>query len=199
MPACAGIGLFIPAANAETVLRSVAPSLEESINGVENMSYMSSTASNDGTLAITVYFKQGTNPDQAAVNVQNRAASGLPASCPLEGCAAGYNRFTNAAKQPDRALIGMYTEDAKKYDQAFVAKLCADQYHPRSGKRIPGVGSATMIFGGIKDYSMRVWLNPGQMAAYKITPCRCYEQPIQDKNLEAAISGKFGERRQGDL
>ena len=63
-----------PGASAETVLRSVAPSLEESINGVENMSYMSSTASNDGTLAITVYFKLGTDPDQAAVNVQNRVA-----------------------------------------------------------------------------------------------------------------------------
>jgi HAE1 family hydrophobic/amphiphilic exporter-1 len=71
-----------PGANAETVLRSVAPSLEESINGVEDMSYISSTASNDGSLAITVFFKQGTNPDQAAVNVQNRvtqATSQLPA------------------------------------------------------------------------------------------------------------------------
>src|SRR6201985_3775511 len=63
-----------PGANAETILRSVTPSLEESINGVENMSYMTSTASNDGTLVISVYFKLGTNPDQAAVNVQNRVA-----------------------------------------------------------------------------------------------------------------------------
>ena len=87
-----------PGANAETILRSVAPSLEESINGVENMSYMSSTASNDGTLAITVYFKLGTNPDQAAVNVQNRVARHQPVTC--RSCATGYNHY-QTAKQFD--------------------------------------------------------------------------------------------------
>jgi len=181
------VAAVYPGANAETVLRSVAPSLEESINGVENMSYMSSTASNDGTLAITVYFKQGTNPDQAAVNVQNRVAqatSQLPAEVVQQGI--------TTTKQQNSLIgaVGMYTEDNKKYDQAFVANYAQINIIPEL-KRIPGVGSAT-IFGGIKDYSMRVWLNPGQMAAYKITPAEVMAA-IQDKNLEAA-PGKFGER-----
>jgi HAE1 family hydrophobic/amphiphilic exporter-1 len=176
-----------PGANAETVLRSVAPSLEESINGVENMSYMSSTASNDGSLAITVYFKQGTNPDQAAVNVQNRVAqatSQLPAEVVQQGI--------TTTKQQNSLIgaVGMYTEDPKKYDQTFVANYAQINIIPEL-KRIPGVGSAT-IFGGVKDYSMRVWLNPGQMAAYKITPAEVIAA-IQDKNLEAA-PGKLGER-----
>jgi len=181
------VSAVYPGANAETVLRSVAPSLEESINGVENMSYMSSTASNDGTLAITVYFKQGTNPDQAAVNVQNRVAqatSQLPAEVVQQGI--------TTTKQQNSLIgaVGMYTEDSKKYDQAFVANYAQINIIPDL-KRIPGVGSAT-IFGGIKDYSMRIWLNPNQMAAYKITPAEVMTA-IQDKNLEAA-PGKFGER-----
>ena len=176
-----------PGANAETVLRSVAPSLEESINGVENMSYMSSTASNDGSLAITVFFKQGTNPDQAAVNVQNRvtqATSQLPAEVVQQGVTTTkqQNSFIEA--------IGMYTEDPKKYDQTFVANYAQINIIPEI-KRIPGVGSAS-IFGGVKDYSMRVWLNPNQLAAYKITPAEVMAA-IQDKNLEAA-PGKLGER-----
>ncbi|GAB2687854.1 efflux RND transporter permease subunit [Mucilaginibacter koreensis] len=176
-----------PGANAETVLRSVAPSLEESINGVENMSYMTSTASNDGSLAITVYFKQGTNPDQAAVNVQNRVAqatSQLPAEVVQQGI--------TTTKQQNSLIgaIGIYTEDPKKYDQTFIANYAQINIIPEI-KRIPGVGSAT-IFGGVKDYSMRVWLNPSQMAAYQVTPAEVMAA-IQDKNLEAA-PGKFGER-----
>ncbi|TSD63302.1 efflux RND transporter permease subunit [Inquilinus sp. KBS0705] len=176
-----------PGANAETVLRSVAPSLEESINGVENMSYMSSTASNDGSLAITVYFKQGTNPDQAAVNVQNRvtqATSQLPAEVVQQGI--------TTVKQQNSLIgaVGIYTEDPKKYDQTFVANYAQINIIPEI-KRIPGIGSA-VIFGGVKDYSMRVWLNPTQMATYKITPAEVMAA-IQDKNLEAA-PGKLGER-----
>ena len=175
-----------PGANAETVLRSVAPSLEESINGVENMTYMSSTASNDGTLAITVYFKLGTNADQAAVNVQNRVAqatSQLPAEVVQQG--------VTTAKQENSFImaIGMYTEDEKKFDQTFLANYANINIIPEL-KRIPGVGSAT-IFGGIKDYSMRVWLNPTQMEAYHITPTEVFGA-IQDKSLEAA-PGRFGE------
>lgn len=181
------VAAVYPGANAETVLRSVAPSLEESINGVENMSYMSSTASNDGTLAITVYFKQGTNPDQAAVNVQNRvtqATSQLPAEVVQQGI--------TTTKQQNSLIgaIGIYTEDPKKYDQTFVANYAQINIIPEI-KRIPGIGSA-VIFGGVKDYSMRVWLNPNQMADYKITPAEVMAA-IQDKNLEAA-PGKLGER-----
>ena len=176
-----------PGANAETVLRSVAPSIEESINGVENMTYMSSTASNDGTLAITVFFKLGTNADQAAVNVQNRVAqatSQLPAEVVQQG-------ITTAKQQNSFIMaIGMFTEDESKYDQTFVANYAQINIVPEI-KRIPGVGAAS-IFGGVKDYSMRVWLNPTQMATYKVTPNEVMGA-IQDKSLEAA-PGKFGER-----
>ncbi|KLT65434.1 efflux RND transporter permease subunit [Pedobacter sp. BMA] len=176
-----------PGANAETVLRSVAPSLEESINGVENMTYMSSTASNDGSLAITVFFKLGTNADQAAVNVQNRVAqatSQLPAEVVQQG--------VTTAKQQNSFImaIGMYTDDESKYDQTFVANYAQINIIPEI-KRIPGVGSAA-IFGGVKDYSMRVWLNPSQMATYQVTPNEIM-RAIQDKSLEAA-PGKFGEK-----
>jgi HAE1 family hydrophobic/amphiphilic exporter-1 len=176
-----------PGANAETILRSVAPSLEESINGVENMIYMSSTASNDGTLAITVYFKLGTNPDQAEVNVQNRVAqatSQLPAEVVQQGIVT--------SKQQNSLImaVGLWTEDEKKYDQNFVANYANINIIPVI-KRIPGVGSAS-IFGGSKEYSMRVWLNPAKMATYNLTPNEVMSA-IQDKSLESA-PGRFGER-----
>jgi len=186
-PPAVAVSAVYPGANAETILRSVTPSLEEAINGVENMTYMTSTASNDGTLSITVYFKQGTNPDQAAVNVQNRvsqATSQLPAEV------VQYGITTTKQQNSFIGAMAIYTEDPKKYDQTFVANYAQINIIPEI-KRIPGVGSAS-IFGGVKDYSMRVWLNPSQMAAYNITPAEV-TAAIQDKNLEAA-PGRFGER-----
>ncbi|MBS7566925.1 efflux RND transporter permease subunit [Mucilaginibacter sp. Bleaf8] len=185
-PPAVQVTAIYPGANAETILRSVAPSLEEAINGVENMTYMSSTASNDGSLVITVYFKLGTNPDQAAVNVQNRvsqATSQLPAEVVQQG-------ITTAKQQNSLIMVvDLYTDDAAKYDQTFLTNYAQINIIPEI-KRIPGVGSAT-VFGGSKDYSMRVWLNPAQMASYNLTPKEVMAV-IQDKNLEAA-PGKFGE------
>lgn len=185
-PPAVQVTALYPGANAETVLRSVAPSLEEAINGVENMSYMSSTASNDGSLVITVYFKLGTNPDQAAVNVQNRVAQATN-QLPAEVVQAGIT----TAKQQNSLLmvVDMYADNEKVYDQTFLANYAQINIIPEI-KRIQGVGQA-IIFGGNKDYSMRVWLNPTQMAAYHITPQEVMAS-IQDKNLEAA-PGKFGE------
>jgi HAE1 family hydrophobic/amphiphilic exporter-1 len=184
-PAVQVIAVY-PGANAETVLRSVAPSLEESINGVENMSYMSSTASNDGSLVITIYFKLGTNADQAAVNVQNRVAQAT-SQLPAEVIQAGIT----TAKQQNSLLmvVDLYAEDTATYDQTFLANYAQINIIPEI-KRIPGVGQS-LIFGGSKDYSMRVWLNPSRMAAYDLTPKEVMAA-IQDKNLEAA-PGKFGE------
>ncbi len=185
-PPAVQVTAFYPGANAETILRSVAPSLEEAINGVENMSYMSSTASNDGSLVITVYFKLGTNPDQAAVNVQNRvsqATSQLPAEVVLAG-------ITTTKQQNSLIMVvDMYSEDESQYDQTFLANYAQINIIPEI-RRIPGVGQS-IIFGGNKDYSMRVWLNPSQMASYNLTPKEVIGA-IQDKNLEAA-PGKFGE------
>jgi HAE1 family hydrophobic/amphiphilic exporter-1 len=181
------VSAVYPGANAETILRSVTPSLEEAINGVEDMTYMTSTASNDGTLGITVYFKQGTNPDQAAVNVQNRvsqATSQLPAEV------VQYGITTTKQQNSFIGAMGIYTEDPKKYDATFVNNYAQINIIPEL-KRIQGVGSA-QVFGGIKDYSMRVWLNPAELAAYKITPAEV-TAAIQDKNLEAA-PGRFGEQ-----
>jgi HAE1 family hydrophobic/amphiphilic exporter-1 len=181
------VSAVYPGANAETILRSVTPSLEEAINGVEDMTYMTSTASNDGTLSITVYFKQGTNPDQAAVNVQNRvsqATSQLPAEV------VQYGITTTKQQNSFIGAMGIYTEDPKKYDATFVNNYAQINIIPEL-KRIQGVGSA-QVFGGIKDYSMRVWLNPAELAAYKITPAEV-TAAIQDKNLEAA-PGRFGEQ-----
>ncbi len=188
-PPAVQVTALYPGANAETVLRSVAPSLEESINGVENMSYMSSTASNDGSLVITVYFKLGTNPDQAAVNVQNRVAQAT-SQLPAEVVQAGIT----TAKQQNSLLmvVDLYADDAKTYDQTFLANYAQINIIPEI-KRIPGVGQS-LIFGGSKDYSMRVWLNPAQMASYGVTPKEVMAA-IQDKNLEAA-PGKFGESSQ---
>lgn len=174
-----------PGANAETILRSVAPSLEEAINGVENMTYMSSTASNDGSLAISIYFKLGTDPDQAAVNVQNRvsqATSQLPQEVLLAG-------ITTAKQQNSLIMVlGMYTENEELYDQTFLVNYAQINIIPEI-KRIQGVGKSG-IDGGNKDYSMRIWLNPGQMASYGLTTNEVISA-IQDKNLEAA-PGKLG-------
>ena len=176
-----------PGANAETILRSVAPPLEEAINGVEGITYISSTASNDGTLAVTVFFKLGTNPDQAAVNVQNRvsqATSQLPAEVVQQGIIT--------AKQQNSLIMvtGLYAEDDAKYDETFLNNYASINIIPDI-KRIPGVGAA-QIFGGGKDYSMRVWLKPAQMETYHITPADI-TAAIQDKSLEAA-PGRFGDR-----
>ncbi|UOG73357.1 efflux RND transporter permease subunit [Hymenobacter tibetensis] len=178
-----------PGANAETLLRSVAPSLEESINGVENMVYMSSTASNDGSLAITVSFRLGTDPDQAAVNVQNRVAqatSQLPAEVVQQG--------VTVAKQQNSMVVvlNLYSDDARQYDQTFLTNYAQINLVPEL-KRIPGIGSA-VLFGGNRAYSMRIWLNPAQLASYNLTPAEVMAA-IQDKNLEAA-PGRLGESSQ---
>ncbi|RZF62599.1 efflux RND transporter permease subunit [Sphingobacterium corticibacterium] len=185
-PPAVQVTALYPGANAETVLRAVAPSLEESINGVENMSYMSSTASNDGSLMITVYFKLGTDPDQAAVNVQNRVSQAT-SQLPTEVVQAG---ITTAKQQNSLIMVlDLYTEDETKYDQTFITNYAQINIIPEL-KRIPGVGQA-IAFGGSKDYSMRVWLDPNRMATYKLTPAEVMAA-IQDKNMEAA-PGRFGE------
>jgi len=174
-----------PGANAETVLRSVAPSLEEAINGVENMTYMSSTASNDGSLTINVYFRLGTDPDQAAINVQTRVAQATN-QLPAEVVQAG----VVTAKQQNSFImaINLYSDDEKNFDQTFLSNYASINIIPEI-KRIPGVGQA-FVFGD-KNYSMRVWLNPAQLASYNLTPQEVMAA-VQDQNIEAA-PGRFGQ------
>ena len=172
-------------ANADVVMNSVVVPLEEQINGVEDMTYMTSTASNDGTATITVNFKLGTNPDLAAVNVQNRvsrATSLLPAEVTRSG-------VITAKKQASNVLIfGIYSDDPS-YDQKFLQNYPNINLIPQI-KRINGVGDANAF--GLMDYTMRIWLKPEVMATYGLVP-NDINVALAEQNVEAA-PGQFGEQ-----
>jgi HAE1 family hydrophobic/amphiphilic exporter-1 len=173
-----------PGANAEVVARSVATPLEESINGVENMTYMTSNSSNDGSMSLTVYFRQGTNPDIAAVNVQNRvskATSQIPAEVIQAGIA------TQKQQNSIIMFIGLYSTDSS-YDETFLQNYSKINLIPKL-QRIPGVADATPF--GTKDYSMRIWLKPDRLVAYNLSPIEV-TSAIKDQSLEAA-PGRFGQ------
>ncbi|NCD70160.1 efflux RND transporter permease subunit [Mucilaginibacter agri] len=171
-------------ANADVVMNSVIVPLEEQINGVENMTYMTSTASNDGSASITVYFKLGTDPDLAAVNVQNRvskATSLLPAEVTKAG-------VTTAKRQSSMVMIFSLYSENKSFDQTFLQNYANINLLPQI-KRISGVGDASVF--GSKDYSMRIWLKPDVMATYGLIPDDI-NTALAEQNVEAA-PGKFGE------
>ncbi|MEJ5050985.1 efflux RND transporter permease subunit [Chryseobacterium culicis] len=180
-----------PGGNSETVIRSVVTPLEEQINGVEDMEYMKSTASNDGTFSISIIFKQGVNADQAAVNVQNRVQQATPI-LPQEVVRMG---LTTSKQQNSMVLIfNIYTEDNKQYDETFLQNFANINLIPQV-KRVKGVGQA-MVFG-IKDYSMRIWLNPQKMSSYGLEPADV-SRAIADHSLESA-PGKLGEESDAAL
>lgn len=180
-----------PGGNSETVIRSVVTPLEEQINGVEDMQYMKSTASNDGTFTISIIFKQGVNPDQAAVNVQNRVQQATPI-LPQEVIRMG---LTTSKQQNSMVLIfNLYTEDNQKYDETFLQNYANINLIPQV-KRVKGVGQAQIF--GIKDYSMRIWLNPQKMSSYGLEPSDI-SSAIADHSLESA-PGKLGEESNAAL
>ncbi len=149
-------------ANAETVMKSVITPLEEQLNGVENMMYMTSTATNTGSASISVYFKQGTDPDMSVVNVQNRVASAqglLPAEVTKSGITVR-KRQSNSLK-----AISLYSPD-DSYDSNFLTNYLKINIEPQLS-RIAGVGDVN-IWGA--SYSMRVWLDPLKMAQYGLMP-----------------------------
>ena len=185
-PPAVKVTAIYPGANAETLLRSVAPSLEEAINGVDNMTYISSVASNDGSLVISVFFASGTNPDQAAVNVQNRVSQAL-SQLPPEVVQRGIV----TAKQENSLMMvyALVSDDGARYDQQFLVNYANINIIPDL-KRIQGMGDVTIV-GGNKEYSMRIWLKPNRLAAYHLS-IREVLDAINDQNLEAA-PGKFGE------
>lgn len=172
-------------ANADVVMNSVVVPLEEQINGVENMTYMTSSAGNDGTANITVNFKLGTNPDLAAVNVQNRvtrATSLLPAEVTRAG-------VTTVKRQSSNLVIFSLYSDVPAYDQTFLQNYATINLIPEI-KRISGVGDAT-VFGQM-EYSMRIWLKPDVMASYGLVPADI-NAALAEQNVEAA-PGQFGEQ-----
>ncbi len=175
-------------ANAETVLNSVVVPLEEEINGVEGMTYMTSSAANDGSAKITVYFELGVDADIAAVNVQNRvsrATSKLPQAVVQTG--------VTTLKSQNSALmfLSMYSNNPE-YDGTYVQNYAKINLVPKL-QRVKGVGQVNVF--GAKDYSMRIWINPERMAAYNLLP-RDIQAALQEQNVEAA-PGKFGENADG--
>ena len=171
-------------ANAQTVLNSVIAPLEDQINGVENMMYIQSSASNNGSASISVYFNQGTDPDMAAVNVQNRVsmAQGL---LPAEVTRIG---VTTQKRQNSMLLIFSLVDTEDKYSTQFIENYMNINIVPEI-KRVKGVGDA-MVMGG--DYSMRIWLKPDVMAQYNLIPSDV-SNALAEQNIEAA-PGQFGER-----
>ena len=175
-------------ANAETVLNSVVIPLEEEINGVEGMTYITSSASNDGAAKINVFFELGVNADIAAVNVQNRVAratSKLPEAVIQTG-------VTTLKSQTSALMFLSMFSDNPEYDEVFVQNYAKINLVPKL-QRVKGVGQVNVF--GAKDYSMRIWIDPAKMAAFKVVPSDI-QAALREQNLEAA-PGKFGENADG--
>ena len=172
-------------ADAQTVLNSVITPLEESINGVENMTYMQSTATNNGTAMITVYFKQGSDPDMAAINVQNRVSQ-AQALLPAEVTRVG---VTVSKRQTSNVVMYSLTTDDGRYDDEFLTNYNNINIVPML-KRISGVGDVQTP--GVKTYSMRIWLQPEKMKQYGLVPSDI-SGALAEQNIEAA-PGSFGEQ-----
>ena len=175
-------------ANAETVLNSVVIPLEEEINGVEGMTYMTSSAANDGSAKISVYFELGVDPDIAAVNVQNRVAranSKLPQAVLQTG-------VTTVKSQTSALMfLALYSKN-KEYDETYIQNYAKINLVPKL-QRVKGVGQVNVF--GAKDYAMRIWIDPEKMSSYNIAP-KDIQAALLEQNVEAA-PGKFGENAEG--
>ena len=172
-----------PGASAETIQKSVIIPLEEAINGVEDMMYLKSDASNAGAATISVYFRQGTDPDMAAVNVQNRVATAT-GSLPAEVTRIG---VTTMKRQTSMLKVFMLYSPDDSYDETFLANYMNINVKPRV-QRIAGVGEL-MALGS--DYSMRIWLRPDVMAQYRLVPSDV-TYALSEQNIESAV-GSLGE------
>ncbi|MBU3857232.1 MULTISPECIES: efflux RND transporter permease subunit [Bacteroides] len=183
-PPTVSVSATYTGANAQAVLNSVISPLEDQINGVENMMYMQSTATNNGSARITVYFNQGTDPDMAQVNVQNRVtqAQGL---LPAEVTQVG---VTTQKRQTSMLMVFSVYDKEDKYNIEFLENYASINLIPEI-KRVSGVGDANVMG---TDYSMRIWLKPDVMAQYKLVPSDI-TGVLAEQNVEAA-PGQFGER-----
>ena len=173
-----------PGANADVVMKSVVVPIEEQINGVEGMTYMTSSAMNNGTAQIMVFFRQGINPDIASVNVQNMVARATPL-LPQEVTQVG----VTVQKQQNSTILGFTLSTSNKdYDGRYLQNFANINILPQI-QRIYGVGSATIM--GARNYSMRIWLKPDVMASYKISAQEVIAA-LMDQNIEAA-PGELGQ------
>lgn len=180
------VTLSYPGATAETVAESVLLPIEEAINGVEDMTYIRSTSSNSGSGAVTVFFKTGTNPDIASVNVQTRISKAI-AQIPAEVNEAG---ITVMPRQSGVIMtVNIFSnEQDSAYDETFLQAF-AQINLMRPLLRVDGVAQVSRL--GARDYAMRVWLNPEKLALYNLVP-QDISEAIKDQNFEIA-PGKFGE------
>ena len=170
-------------ANSETLQKSVVAPLEEAINGVENMTYMVSQTSNSGSVSITVYFKQGTDPDMNAVNVQNKvstATSQLPSAVTQVG-------VTTTKRQTSMLQVFALSSPDDSYDENFISNYIDINIKPEV-KRISGVGDLVVLGG---TYTMRIWMDPAKMAQYGLVPSDI-TAVLSEQNIEAP-TGAFGE------
>lgn len=183
-PPTVTVSTAYPGANAETVLESVIIPIEEQINGVEGMTYITSTATNNGTAEITVFFDQNVDPDIAAVNVQNRVARANPL-LPAEVKQSG---VTTQKQQTSALMFFSVYSNNKDYDDTFIQNYLKINVIPEI-QRVNGVGNV-LVFGG-KDYAMRIWLQPDKLAAYNLVPSDVIGA-LNEQSLEAA-AGSLGE------
>ncbi|RYD53304.1 MAG: efflux RND transporter permease subunit [Sphingobacteriales bacterium] len=183
-PPTVQVSATYPGASADVLLKSVVIPLEEQINGVEGMSYITSSATNNGSATISVYFKVGTDPDMAAVNVQNRVSSAT-SQLPQEVTQSG---VTVRKRQSSTLMIASIYSDNPAYDATFLQNYAEINIIPLL-KRVNGVGDASAF--GQYQYSMRVWMKPDVMALYGLTPADI-STALSQQNVEAA-PGKFGE------
>ncbi|MEZ4856952.1 MAG: efflux RND transporter permease subunit [Gelidibacter sp.] len=183
-PPTVSVNASYPGANAETILESVIVPLEEQINGVEGMTYITSSASNTGSASITVFFDQDVDPDIAAVNVQNRVARANPL-LPSEVLQTG----VTTQKQQTSALMYMsFYSTNPDYDDTYIQNYLKINVIPEL-QRVNGVGDVNVF--GAKDYAMRIWLKPEKLAAYGLIPTDI-TAALREQSLEAA-AGSLGE------
>jgi len=184
-PPTVQVSATFPGANADVVLKSVIVPLEQQINGVQGMTYITSTATNSGSASISVYFAVGTDPNQAAVDVQNRVASAtslLPQDVIKTGVTVRKQQSSNLL------ILSIYSVNPA-YDDKFLQNYAAINVIPQL-QRVNGVGAAN-VFGPIMTYSMRVWLKPEIMSVYRITPADV-SAAVNEQNQDAA-PGQFGD------
>ncbi len=183
VPPEVSVSATYPGASAEVIAQTVAAPLEQKINGVENMLYMRSVNSGDGTLSLTVTFAVGTDADQNTINVNNRVQAAL-ASLPAEVRAYG---VTVSKKSSSLLQVIMLVSDEGLYDTLYMSNYALVNIIDEL-KRVPGVGDASVF--GSQDYSMRVWLKPDRLAQLGLTPSDI-ASAIAEQNAQFA-AGSIG-------
>ena len=183
VPPTVVVNAAYPGANPETMAETVATPLEQEINGVEGMLYLSSQATSDGSLAITVTFELGTNVDDAQVQVQNRVARAIP-RLPEDVQRLG---VTTTKSSPDLTMVVHLLSPDDRYDMLYLSYFAKLKIRDELA-RLDGVGNAQVFGAG--DYAVRIWLNPEKVAALGMTTTDVFSA-VREQNRQAA-AGAIG-------